>query len=71
MPRLSAGTRPAYRVKVGINYGPTNIRREPGDIVDDLPAHDALWLLEHGCIEPVEPVAANVATTPDPQEGGE
>lgn len=52
MPRLSTGTRPAYRVKVGLNYGRENIRHEPGEIVDDLPATDVADLLALGAIEP-------------------
>lgn len=53
MPRLSAGTRPAYRVKVGLNYGPLNARHEPGEIVDDVPVKDVPDLLVLGAIEPV------------------
>lgn len=53
MPRLPAGIRSAYRVKVGVNYGRENVRHEPGEIVDDLPAADVADLLALGAIEPV------------------
>lgn len=45
-----------YRVLVGLNYG--DVRREPGDVVDDLPADSVAWLLAQGCIEPAEPTPA-------------
>jgi hypothetical protein len=37
---------------VGLNYGRENIRHEPGEIVDDLPATDVADLLALGAIEP-------------------
>lgn len=57
---------PRYRVLVGLNYGPDgSIRREPGDIVDDLPPKSVKWLLEQGLVEPAEKAAA-----PAPASGG-
>ena len=41
-----------WLVKVGINYPPNDQRAEPGDIIDDLPALAAAWMLEDGVIEP-------------------
>jgi len=40
-----------WRVLVGLNYPPNETRAEVGDIVNDLPAADAAWLLEQGLIE--------------------
>lgn len=42
-----------YRILIGMDYPPGK-RAEAGDIVDDLPAKSAGWLLEQGCIELVE-----------------
>lgn len=42
----------SYKVLVGINYG--DKRAEPGDIVDDLPAGAAEWMLEDGIVEAVK-----------------
>lgn len=47
----------SYRVLVGINYGPTGRRAEPGDTVDDLPAGDVPWMLAQGVIADTAPVA--------------
>ena len=38
-----------FRVLNGLNYG--DKRREPGDIVDDIPKKSLWWLLEQGHIE--------------------
>lgn len=50
--------RPAqrFRVLVGLDYpaGAEHVRREPGDIADDIPATSIPWLLLEGLIEPVE-----------------
>ena len=43
---------PSFRVLVGINYGKDDPRAEPGDIVTDLPAAAAKWMLRDGIIEP-------------------
>lgn len=40
-----------YRVLRGIAYG--KIRAEAGDVVSDIPASSAEWLLEQGIVEPV------------------
>lgn len=40
-----------YTVRVGLNY--RGIRREPGDVVDDLPAESIDWLVDQGMIEPM------------------
>lgn len=48
-----------YRVLVGLNYPPhgegAEVRREPGDLVDDLPEQGLPWLLDSGCVELVPP----------------
>jgi len=51
-----------YRARVGINYvpvgaklrsgRPAEVRREPGEVFDDLPPPAAASLLEAGAIEP-------------------
>ena len=46
-PRTSTG-RKRYRVAVGMNY--RNKRREPGDIVADLPEKSLDWLEKQGYI---------------------
>ncbi len=48
-----AGKVKRYRVLVGMDYPPDR-RAEPGDVVDDLPVKSIPWLLEQGCIEPVD-----------------
>lgn len=52
--------RPAQRfhVLVGLDYpvGAKHVRREPGDIADDIPAKSIPWLLLEGLIEPDEEV---------------
>lgn len=45
-----------YKVLIGLNYGDT--RREPGDIVSDIPKQSIPWLLEQGAIEVVTPEPA-------------
>lgn len=42
---------PSYKILVGLDY--KNIRREPGDIADDIPKQSVPWLLEQGAIESV------------------
>lgn len=44
---------PKYRVLNGLNY--LDKRREPGDIVDDIPAQSLGWLLRDGHVELVVP----------------
>lgn len=41
-----------FRVLIGLNYG--DVRREPGDVADDIPPRDVTWLLDQGIIEPVK-----------------
>lgn len=43
-----------YLVNTGLNYGPTNRRAEPGDVVTDLPGESVRHLLERGHIEPAD-----------------
>lgn len=47
-----------YKVNVGVNYRPTpqsaEKRAEPGDVVDDVPAKSAKWLLADGVLAPIE-----------------
>lgn len=47
-----------YRVLTGMNYRPkgakNEVRREPGEIIDDIPAKSIKWLLEQGHLEPVK-----------------
>lgn len=52
MRRLQPSDPVSYRVKVGLNYGET--RREPGEIVSDLPPDDIAGLLDQGAIELAE-----------------
>lgn len=52
MPRARSTSGP-WKVLVGINYPPNDTRAEPGDIVTDLPASDATWMLEQNIIEAV------------------
>jgi hypothetical protein len=40
----------SYRALVGIDY-PPNKRAEAGEVINDLPAQSAKWLLEMGLIE--------------------
>ncbi len=52
-----------YRVLIGLNYGPGGaIRREPGDIADDIPERSVHWLLANDppAIEPIEDSPASV-----------
>lgn len=45
-----------YRVLVGVNYPDFKggeVRREPGDVADDIPAKSVEWLLRQGVIEEV------------------
>lgn len=47
----------SYLVKNGLNYPPhgdkskDELRREPGEVVDDLPPQSIPWLLEGGHVE--------------------
>lgn len=45
-----------YRVLTGMNYpvGGEIVRREPGDVVEDIPPKSVGWLLRQGHIEEVE-----------------
>jgi hypothetical protein len=43
----------AYKVLVGMDYPPDR-RAEIGDVVDDLPATSAKWLLAQGMIEEID-----------------
>lgn len=45
-----------YLVKNGLDYKVKgkDVRREPGDEVDDLPTKSVEWLLERGHIELIE-----------------
>ena len=40
-----------FKVLIGVNYGPTDKRAEPGDIIDDFPAADAKSFVEQGILE--------------------
>lgn len=51
-PKKAAATSGPWRVLVGINYPPNDRRAEPGDIIDDLPAHAAAWMQRDAIIEP-------------------
>lgn len=51
MSRLRPSSDVSYRVLVGLDY--MGIRREPGEIVSDLPPESIAWLLERVYIEPV------------------
>lgn len=51
MPRLRPTGDVSYRVLVGLDY--LGIRREPGEIVSDIPPESIPWLLEQKCIEPI------------------
>ncbi len=46
----------AYEVLKGLSYYCNTARAEVGDVVDDLPADSIAWLLEQGCIKPVDEV---------------
>jgi hypothetical protein len=47
-----------YRVLVGLNYTPVGkkeeTRKEPGDLVTDLPRSSVRGLLDQGCIKEVK-----------------
>lgn len=43
-----------WLVKVGINYPPNDKRAEPGEIITDLPAISAAWMLADGVIAPAD-----------------
>lgn len=47
---MAAGRR-QFRVLVGVNYGPRDVRREPGELVDDIPATVVAAWLSEGVIE--------------------
>ncbi len=49
---MAASKPRTFKVLTGLNYGDT--RREPGDIVNDIPAKSVTWLLRDGAIELVE-----------------
>lgn len=49
----TATKRKEYRALVGLNYGTSDKRAEPGDVVSDLPAKSVQPLLDAGCIEEV------------------
>lgn len=49
-PKTSKAVSGPWKVLVGVNYAPNDRRAEPGEIVDDLPAADAPWMLEQGLI---------------------
>ena len=46
----------AYEVLKGLSYYDNRARGEVGDVVTDLPAESIEWLLEQGCIKPVDEV---------------
>ena len=46
----------AYEVLKGLSYFDNKARGEVGDIVTDLPEESIAWLLEQGCIKPVDEV---------------
>jgi hypothetical protein len=48
-----------WLVKVGINYPPNDQRAEPGEIITDLPAICAAWMLADGVIVPADQKAEN------------
>jgi hypothetical protein len=43
-----------YRILVGVNYGSPEVRHEPDEVVDDVPAKVVKPWLEQGVIEPTE-----------------
>lgn len=51
-------TRQRFECLVGLDYpvGSKHVRREAGDIADDIPAKSIPWLLLEGLIRPVEEV---------------
>jgi hypothetical protein len=53
-----------HLVKIGMNYKPkgsnVEVRREPGDIVDDVPSKSVKWLIQRGAIEIVDDVPPNI-----------
>lgn len=51
-PRTTKAVAGPFRVLVGINYPPNDRRAEPGDVVNDIPAADAPWMVAQGLIEP-------------------
>ena len=42
-----------YRALVGLNFGPTNKRYEPDDVMTDLPPDSIKWLVSQGYIRAV------------------
>lgn len=49
-----------YKVRVGLDYRGADggfVRREPGDVADDIPAGDVGWLTAQKAIEPAEEVS--------------
>lgn len=55
---------PSYRVITGLQY--KGKEAFAGDIVSDLPATDAAWLVEHGHIEKVSAPKKAKAVDPEP-----
>ena len=63
-----------YRILIGINYradgappvpnDPLELRREPGDVVDDIPSKSVDWLIECGAIELAGPADAASPAVP-------
>ncbi len=55
---MPAKKRAQFKVLTGMDYFSADtlkhVRREPGDIVDDLPPDDIRWLTEDGHIERVK-----------------
>ena len=58
MPRLQhTDSVVRYLVRIGMDYRGADgsfIRREPGEVADDIPANDVEWLLAQQAIESVE-----------------
>lgn len=52
MSRLRPRSDVTYRILVGMDY--LGSRREPGEVVSDIPPESVDWLKEQGCIEPVQ-----------------
>lgn len=62
-----------YRVVVGLNLPPDDVRYEPGELLDDkvLLKGASTWMLADGLIEPLDAKSAEPEPEPDPEPGSD
>lgn len=55
---MAGRSKKRYEVLRGFDYAGGTRQHEPGDIVDDLPAEFASWMVAEGTIREADPVKA-------------